>query len=131
MNEIEALVQKEKDTSYNQRNKDLFTFYTLILINQEESKRRQKNRLIVFGLISIAPALILMFNIESIINSLLNLVLNLSLPLLYNPSYSYLVCILLTGFMFSIKRKSFFNWLELFKMLLVKHLINHLLTRRK
>ncbi len=109
MNEIEALVQKEKDTSYNQRNKDLFTFYTLILINQEESKRRQKNRLIVFGLISIAPALILMFNIESIINSLLNLVLNLSLPLLYNPSYSYLVCILLTGFMLSFKRKSFFN----------------------
>lgn len=107
MNEIEALVQKEKDTSYNQRNKDLFTFYTLTLINQEESKRRQKNRLIVFGLISMAPALILMFNVE-IINSLLNSVLNLSIPLLYNPSYSFLVCILLTGFVLSFKRKSFF-----------------------
>lgn len=130
MNEIETLVNKEKDTSYNQSNKDIFTFYTLTLINQEESKRRQKNRLIVFGLISMAPALILMFNVE-IINSLLNLVLNLSIPLLYNPSYSFLVCILLTGFVLSFKRKSFFNWLELFKMLLVKHFINHLITRRK
>lgn len=108
MNEIETLVNKEKDTSYNQSNKDIFTFYTLTLINQEESKRRQKNRLIVFGLISMAPALILMFNVE-IINSLLNLVLNLSIPLLYNPSYSFLVCILLTGFVLSFKRKSFFN----------------------
>ena len=88
MNEIETLVQKEKDTSYNQSNKDLFTFYTLTLINQEESKRKQKNRLIFFGLISMAPALILMFNVE-IINSLLNLVLSLSIPLLYNLSYSY------------------------------------------
>ena len=108
MNEIETLVNKEKDTSYNQSNKDIFTFYTLTLINQEESKRRQKNRLIVFGLISMAPALILMFNVE-IINSLLNSVLNLSIPLLYNPSYSFLVSILLTGFVLSFKRKSFFN----------------------
>ena len=107
MNEIEVLVQKEKEISYNRSNKDLFTFYTLTLINQEESKRRQKNRLIVFGLISMAPALILMLNVESITNSLLHLVLSLSLPLLYNPSYSYLVCILLTGFVLSSKRKSF------------------------
>ena len=131
MNEIETLVQKEKDTSYNQSNKDLFTFYTLTLINQEESKRKQKNRLIFFGLISMAPALILMFNVESITNSLLNLVLNLTLPLLYNLSYSYLVCILLTGFVLLFKRKSFFNWLELFQMLLVKHFINHLQIRIK
>ena len=99
MNEIETLVHKEKDTSYNQSNKDLFTFYTLTLINQEESKRKQKNRLIFFGLISMAPALILMFNVE-IINSLLNLVLSLSIPLLYNLSYSYLVC----SFRFKLKK---------------------------
>jgi hypothetical protein len=107
MNEIEVLVQKEKEVSYNRSNKDLFTFYTLTLINQEESKRRQKNRLIVFALISMAPALILMLNVESITNSLLHLVLSLSLPLLYNPTFSYLVCILLTGFVLSSKRKSF------------------------
>ncbi len=107
MNEIETLVQKEKDTYYNQSNKDLFTFYTLTLINQEESKRKQKNRLIFFGLISMAPALILMFNVE-IINSLLNLVLSLSIPLLYNLSYSYLACILITGFVLLFKKKSIF-----------------------
>ncbi len=45
MNEMEVLVQKEKDTSYNQRNKDLFTFYILTLINQEGLKRRHKRNL--------------------------------------------------------------------------------------
>ncbi|HIE48854.1 MAG TPA: hypothetical protein EYF97_01095 [Gammaproteobacteria bacterium] len=108
MNEIEVLVQKEKEASYNQSNKDLFTFYTLTLINQEESQGRLKNKLISFLLISMVPGLVVMLNVENITNFVLNLVLNLSLPLLYNTSYSFLVCIFISGFVLLFKRKSFF-----------------------
>jgi len=90
MNEMEVLVQKEKDTSYNQRNKDLFTFYTLTLINQEGLKRRHKRNIVFVGLVSMIPALILLPEVEAITDSLLGTILNLSMPLLYSLSYSYL-----------------------------------------
>lgn len=108
MNEMEVLVQKEKDTSYNQRNKDLFTFYTLTLINQEGLKRRHKRNLIFVGLVSMIPALILLHEVEAITDSLLGTILNLSMPLLYNLSYSYLVCLLCLSFVVLYKRKSLF-----------------------
>ncbi len=108
MNEMEVLVQKEKDTSYNQRNKDLFTFYTLSLINQEGLKRRHKRNIIFVGLVSMIPALILLPEVEAIIDSLLGTILNLSMPLLYNLSYSYLVCLLCLSFVVLYKRKSLF-----------------------
>ena len=108
MNEMEVLVQKEKDTSYNQRNKDLFTFYILTLINQEGLKRRHKRNLIFVGLVSMIPALILLHEVEAITDSLLGTILNLSMPLLYNLSYSYLVCLLFAGFVVLYKRKSLF-----------------------
>jgi hypothetical protein len=108
MNEMEVLVQKEKDTSYNQRNKDLFTFYTLTLINQEGLKRRHKRNLIFVGLVSMIPALILLPEVEAITDSLLGTILNLSMPLLYNLSYSYLVCLLCLSFVVLYKRKSLF-----------------------
>ena len=108
MNEMEVLVQKEKDTSYNQRNKDLFTFYTLTLINQEGLKRRHKRNLIFVGLVSMIPALILLPEVEAITDSLLGTILSLSTPLLYNLSYSYLVCLLCLSFVVLYKRKSLF-----------------------
>ncbi len=108
MNEMEVLVQKEKDTSYNQRNKDLFTFYTLTLINQEGLKRRHKRNIIFVGLVSMIPALILLPEVEAITDSLLGTILNLSMPLLYNLSYSYLVCLLCLSFVVLYKRKSLF-----------------------
>jgi hypothetical protein len=108
MNEMEVLVQKEKDTSYNQRNKDLFTFYILTLINQEGLKRRHKRNLIFVGLVSMIPALILLHEVEAITDSLLGTILNLSMPLLYNLSYSYLVCLLCLSFVVLYKRKSLF-----------------------
>ena len=108
MNEMEVLVKKEKEASYNQRNKDLFTFYTLTLINQEGLKRRHKRNIIFVGLVSMIPALILLPEVEAIIDSLLGTILNLSMPLLYNLSYSYLVCLLFAGFVVLYKRKSLF-----------------------
>lgn len=108
MNDIEMLVQKEKDTSYNQRNKDLFTFYTLTLIKQEELKRRHRRNLVFVGLVSMTSALILLGEVEAITDSFLGLILNLSIPLLYNLFYSYLVCLLFAGFVVLYKRKSLF-----------------------
>ena len=108
MNEMEVLVKKEKEASYNQRNKDLFTFYTLTLINQEGLKRRHKRNLIFVGLVSMIPALILLPEVEAITDSLLGTILNLSMPLLYNLSYSYLVCLLCLSFVVLYKRKSLF-----------------------
>ena len=108
MNDIEVLVQKEKEASYNQRNKDLFTFYTLTLIKHEELKRRHKRNLVFVGLVSMIPAFILLPEVEAITDSLLGLILNLSMPLLYNLSYSYLVCLLFAGFVVLFKRKSLF-----------------------
>ena len=108
MNEMEVLVKKEKEASYNQRNKDLFTFYTLTLINQEGLKRRHKRNIIFVGLVSMIPALILLPEVEAITDSLLGTILNLSMPLLYNLSYSYLVCLLCLSFVVLYKRKSLF-----------------------
>jgi hypothetical protein len=108
MNEMEVLVKKEKEASYNQRNKDLFTFYTLTLIKQEELKRRHRRNLVFVGLVSMTSALILLREVEVITDSFLGLILNLSIPLLYNLFYSYLVCLLFAGFVVLYKRKSLF-----------------------
>mgnify|MGYP000032321952 FL=1 len=108
MNEMEVLVKKEKEASYNQRNKDLFTFYTLTLIKQEELKRRHRRNLVFVGLVSMTSALILLREVEVITDSFLGLILNLSIPLLYNLFYSCLVCLLFAGFVVLYKRKSLF-----------------------
>ena len=108
MNEMEVLVKKEKEASYNQRNKDLFTFYILTLIKQEELNRRHRRNLVFLGLVSMIPAFILLHEVEAITDSLLGLILNLSMPLLYNLPYSYLVCLIFTGFVVLYKRKSLF-----------------------
>lgn len=45
MNQLETIIEKEKETSYSQRNKELFIFYILTLINQEQASRRLKRKL--------------------------------------------------------------------------------------
>ena len=40
MNQLETIIEKEKETSYSQRNKELFSFYTLTLINQDQASRK-------------------------------------------------------------------------------------------
>jgi hypothetical protein len=44
MNSIESIIEQEKGVSYTQRNKQLFSFYTLTLIAQEQASRRLKKR---------------------------------------------------------------------------------------
>lgn len=45
MNSIEEITQKEKKISYVQRDKELFSFYTLTLITQEQASRKIKMKL--------------------------------------------------------------------------------------
>ena len=62
MNSIESIIEQEKGVSYTQRNKQLFSFYTLTLIAQEQASRRLKKRagislllIVAFLLLFLAP----------------------------------------------------------------------------
>ena len=57
MRSIEDIIAQEKDTQYEQRNKELFSYYTLTLINQEQAARRMRRRLKLI-LWFILPALV-------------------------------------------------------------------------
>ena len=45
MRSIEDIIAQEKDVQYQQRNKELFSYYTLTLINQDQAARRLRRRL--------------------------------------------------------------------------------------
>ena len=62
MNSIESIIEQEKGVSYTQRNKQLFSFYTLTLIAQEQASTRLIKRagislllIIAFLLLFLAP----------------------------------------------------------------------------
>ena len=77
MNQLETIIEKEKETSYSQRNKELFSFYTLILINQKQASRKLKRKLLV-SLLLITGGIFLLL---SPINEMMNyFILNLSSP---------------------------------------------------
>jgi hypothetical protein len=74
MNSIESIIEQEKAVTYDQRNKQLFSFYTLTLIAQEQASRRLKKRagislllIIAFLLLFLAPISLL---VEGFIASL-------------------------------------------------------------
>ena len=74
MNSIESIIEQEKGVSYTQRNKQLFSFYTLTLIAQEQASRRLKKTagislllIIAFLLLFLAPISLL---VEGFIASL-------------------------------------------------------------
>lgn len=88
MNQIERIVQQEKGRPYKQRNRDLFTYYVLSLINQEQSKQKTRRISILVGLASIVPVLIFLPNLESIYFGLVGSVLHIVIPVLYNLTYA-------------------------------------------
>ena len=45
MNRLEAVIEKEKEISYSQRDKDLFSSHILILIHQEQESKKFKRKL--------------------------------------------------------------------------------------
>ena len=78
MNQLEAIIEKEKETSYSQRNKELFSFYTLTLINQEQASRKLKRKLLV-SLLLITGGIFLLL-------SPINEMMNYFILILSNPS---------------------------------------------
>ncbi len=75
MNQLETIIEKEKETSYSQRNKELFSFYTLTLINQEQASRKLKRKLWVSLLLITAGLFLLLSPISEMMNYF---ILNLS-----------------------------------------------------
>ncbi len=67
MNQLEAIIDKEKETFYSQRNKDLFSFYTLTLINQEQTSRKLKRNLCLFLLFSMGSLFFLFSPINEMV----------------------------------------------------------------
>ncbi|MCS5586902.1 MAG: hypothetical protein NZ697_00250 [Porticoccaceae bacterium] len=61
MNPLETIIEKEKETSYSQRNKELFSFYILTLINQEQAFRKL-NRKLWISLLLITGGLFLLLS---------------------------------------------------------------------
>lgn len=45
MNRLEAVIEKEKEVSYSQRDKDVFSAHILILIHQEQESKRFHRKL--------------------------------------------------------------------------------------
>jgi hypothetical protein len=68
MNQLETIIEKEKETSYSQRNKELFSFYTLTLINQEQASRKLKRKLLVSLLLITAGIFLLLSPISEMMN---------------------------------------------------------------
>ena len=68
MNQLETTIEKEKETSYSQRNKELFSFYTLTLINQEQASSKLKRKLLVSLLLITAGIFLLLSPISEMMN---------------------------------------------------------------
>ena len=67
MNSIESIIEQEKAVTYDQRNKQLFSFYTLTLIAQEQASRRLQKRAGISLLLIVAFLLLFLAPISSLI----------------------------------------------------------------
>ena len=47
MKSFETIIEQEKKATYTQRNKQLFSFYTLTLIAQEQAAKRLRRKLLI------------------------------------------------------------------------------------
>ena len=66
MNSFEEIINKEKTVSYKQRDKELFSFYTLTLIAQEQASRKTKRQVLVFSVLLTACLLVFLAPINQI-----------------------------------------------------------------
>ena len=68
MNRLEAVIEKEKGTSYSQRDKDLFRSHILILIHQEQGSKKFKRKLCLALFLGIGSSSLLFSRISEITN---------------------------------------------------------------
>ena len=68
MNRLEAVIEKEKEISYSQRDKDLFRSHILILIHQERESKKFKRKLFLALFLGIGTLSLLFSRISEIAN---------------------------------------------------------------
>jgi len=68
MNQLEAVIEKEKGISYSQRDKDLFRSHILILIHQEQESKKFIRKLCVALFLGIGTLSLLFSRINEIAN---------------------------------------------------------------
>jgi hypothetical protein len=68
MNQLEAVIEKEKGISYSQRDKDLFRSHILILIHQEQESKKFIRKLCLILFLSIGTLSLLSSRINEISN---------------------------------------------------------------
>jgi hypothetical protein len=70
MSSFEEIISREKAVSYSQRDKELFSFYTLTLIAQEQASRKTRRQLLVFSVLLTACLLMLLSPINQVAGDL-------------------------------------------------------------
>ena len=68
MNRLEAVIEKEKGTSYSQRDKDVFRSHILILIHQEQESKKFKRKLGLSLFLAVGTLSLLFSQINEIAN---------------------------------------------------------------
>ena len=68
MNRLEAVIEKEKEIFYSQRDKDLFSSHILILIHQERESKKFKRKLFLALFLGIGTLSLLFSWISEIAN---------------------------------------------------------------
>ena len=106
MNELEAILSKEKEASHRLARKDTFITCTLALISQQEKLARTRRRLVFCGLLAFALTLPAIPFIESFINTYTDSLVNILIALVYDPFIVYVSVLLLSGFLVINRRTS-------------------------
>ena len=68
MNRLEAVIEKEKEISYSQRDKDLFRSHILILIHQEQESKKFIRKLCLALFLAVGTLSLLFSQINEIAN---------------------------------------------------------------
>ena len=68
MNRLEAVIEKEKEISYSQRDRDLFRSHILILIGQEQEIKRYRRKLWLSLFLAVGSLSLLFSQINEIAN---------------------------------------------------------------
>ena len=70
MSSFEEIINREKAVSYIQRDKELFSFYTLTLIAQGQASRKIRRQLLIFSVLLTACLLMLLSPISQVTGNL-------------------------------------------------------------
>ena len=70
MSAFESILKAERSKVYQQRNIDLYTYYTMSLIAQAEAERKMKSRLKILGSLMVISVALMMIPFKPVTESL-------------------------------------------------------------